>query len=238
MKRIPAHVTQFRETYRREHAPRYYSGELHLAFAAFVLIGTMGWHLLRVTDLSWAELMVVPATVLLGNWVEYAMHRYTLHGLHPLLKPLYHIHSVDHHRYYTYEAMDLERFRDFMQVLFPPWAHVLVPAALSIIGMWIVAPMWSTNAGHLFAASGTSGLLLYEVLHSLSHCADDSWAGRLPLIQGIRRHHRLHHHPSLMNRWNFNISLPVFDLVLGTRTMSAPAAAPAREPGRQVDRKS
>ena len=32
----------------------------------------------------------------------------------------------------------------------------------------------------------------------------------------LRRHHALHHDPKLMQKWNFNVSLPLWDLVRGT----------------------
>jgi len=29
----------------------------------------------------------------------------------------------------------------------------------------------------------------------------------------LREHHRRHHHPALMQKWNFNVTVPLFDWV-------------------------
>ncbi len=222
---IPPRVRAFRENYREHRIPWFYYGEIHVAFTAAVLLGTIGWHLSRLRAATWAELLTVPATLILGNWVEYTIHRYPLHRVYKVFEPGYRIHTLQHHSFYVSGAMDFESFRDFMMVLFPPWAPVGAGLVTSLIGAYVLAPLVSANAGHLFAAAGTGSLLLYELLHSLSHCADDSWAGRLPLIQGIRRHHRGHHDPVLMSRYNFNITFPLFDWVYGT---TAPLLRPEK----------
>lgn len=227
MKPIPGPIKEFRKAYRENYAKQFYSGELHLLFTLGVLLGAIGWQLSRLRGLSVLELLVLPGTVLFGNWVEYMLHRYPLHNIYPGLWPVYEIHSLNHHRFYVYDSMSFESFRDFMMVLFPPWAPVLAVVFTASVGAYLVAPMAGANAGHLFAAGGASCLLFYEVLHALAHCEDEGWAGNLPLIQGIRRHHRLHHDPRLMSRYNFNITFPVFDWVFGTAIQSRPARAPA-----------
>jgi hypothetical protein len=234
MVHIPEPVKEFRRYYRKNRVPRFYSGELHLLFTASVLLGGMGWHLAKLRNVTVWELLAVPAMLLFGNWVEYMVHRYPLHNVYPLLKGAYQIHSLEHHRFYIYDAMDFESFRDFMMVLFPPWAPVLVVAFTSAVGAYLVRPIFGANAGHLAAAAGTSCLFLYEVLHSLAHCADEGWAGKLPLVQGIRRHHRLHHDQALMSRYNFNITFPIFDWVLGTGIKAQPPAPRLVADGEQV----
>ena len=216
MKSIPDSVSAFRRAYRAQRIPAFYSGELHLLFQAAVLFGAVGWHLAKVSGASARELLAIPATLVFGNWVEYFLHRYPLHRIYPFLRPIYQIHSLEHHRFYVYEAMEFESFRDFMMVLFPPWAPLLAIAFTSLVGAFVVTPLFSANCGHFFAAAGTGTLLLYEILHSLAHCADDGWAGKIPGIQGVRRHHRLHHDLELMSRSNFNITFPLFDWVYGT----------------------
>jgi sterol desaturase/sphingolipid hydroxylase (fatty acid hydroxylase superfamily) len=232
MSAIPASVREFREAYRANYRKKFYSGELHMIWTFGILLGAIGWHLWQVRGATWLDLLVLPATLVFGNWVEYTVHRYPLHNIYPGLRPVYEIHSLNHHRFYNYDAMAFESFRDFMMVLFPPWAPALVIAFTSSVGFFLVRPLVSANAGHFFAAAGTAGLLFYEVLHALAHCSDESFAGRLPLVQGVRRHHRLHHDLALMSRWNFNITFPWFDRLLGTeirvrsprRTAASPAA--------------
>ena len=216
MKPVPEEVRAFREEYRRNRLPWFYSGEIHLVFTAAVLFGAIGWHLRMLQAWGWRESLVLAATLLFGNSVEYLLHRYPLHHPYPLLRPGFVIHTLEHHRFYVYGAMEFESFKDFMMVLFPPWAPVLTVILTTAAGVYLVAPLAGASCGHVFAAMGTGELLLYEVLHSLAHCSDDGWAGRLPLVQGIRRHHRLHHDPALMSRYNFNITFPFCDLLLKT----------------------
>jgi sterol desaturase/sphingolipid hydroxylase (fatty acid hydroxylase superfamily) len=32
----------------------------------------------------------------------------------------------------------------------------------------------------------------------------------------MKRHHRLHHDPKVMRKWNFNIGIPLFDVLFRT----------------------
>lgn len=39
----------------------------------------------------------------------------------------------------------------------------------------------------------------------------------LPWLRRLREHHRMHHVPALMAHHNFNVALPLFDWLCGTR---------------------
>ena len=118
MKPVPEEVRAFREEYRRNRLPWFYSGEIHLVFTAAVLFGAIGWHLRMLQAWGWRESLVLAATLLFGNSVEYLLHRYPLHHPYPLLRPGFVIHTLEHHRFYVYGAMEFESFKDFMMVLF------------------------------------------------------------------------------------------------------------------------
>jgi hypothetical protein len=213
---IPEAVRKFRQEYRARRIPRFYSGILHCLFTSSVLLGTAAWHLWSLRAPTALELALIPVAFLVGNWFEYAIHRWPLHHVWPGLRRGYEIHSLEHHRFYTYDAMAFERSRDFMMVLFPPWAPVLCAAFCTALGLFAIAPLWSANAGHAFAAMGSAYLFLYEIFHAAHHFADDSWAGKIPFLRGPRRYHRVHHDPRRMSACNFNITFPIFDLVYGT----------------------
>jgi sterol desaturase/sphingolipid hydroxylase (fatty acid hydroxylase superfamily) len=57
--------------------------------------------------------------------------------------------------------------------------------------------------------------LSYEWTHLAYHLPDGR-LGRLSLVRHLRELHRRHHDPRLMKRWNFNITVPVFDVIRGT----------------------
>jgi sterol desaturase/sphingolipid hydroxylase (fatty acid hydroxylase superfamily) len=59
-------------------------------------------------------------------------------------------------------------------------------------------------------------VVAYEWLHLAYHLPADSRIGRSRFIGWLRRHHATHHTPELMQRWNFNVTVPFADWVLGT----------------------
>ena len=63
--------------------------------------------------------------------------------------------------------------------------------------------------------------LTYELSHLSYHLPEDSFIGRRPLVRALREHHRRHHHTALMQRWNFNVTLPLFDWVFRTSVPDA-----------------
>ena len=71
-------------------------------------------------------------------------------------------------------------------------------------------------AGLLLLATAHAYLLTYEWLHLAYHAPSSSFVGRLGFVARLRRHHARHHRPSLMQTTNFNVSLPLFDWLLGT----------------------
>ena len=47
---------------------------------------------------------------------------------------------------------------------------------------------------------------------------------RVPGVAWLRQHHTTHHDPRLMSAWNFNITFPICDALLGTRWTAKRAA--------------
>jgi sterol desaturase/sphingolipid hydroxylase (fatty acid hydroxylase superfamily) len=77
----------------------------------------------------------------------------------------------------------------------------------------------SVNAVALFVATGCAYFLLYEWLHLAFHL-ESSRLVRLPFVRFLAEHHSRHHDTAAMSKWNFNITFPVTDLLLGTRQTS------------------
>jgi len=70
--------------------------------------------------------------------------------------------------------------------------------------------------GYLFVATAVGYFLNYEILHLAYHLPETSWLGGLTLIRRLKALHQAHHDPRLMSHWNFNISYPITDLLLGS----------------------
>ncbi|WP_428265533.1 sterol desaturase family protein [Haliangium sp.] len=213
---VPPAVQEFRRDYRaRELSPRY-SGWGHFAFTSIGTLTAIAVAASWIEGLSPLELITVPATFLFANVVEYFGHRGPMHHPRRGLRLLYQRHTRQHHRFYTHAAMICESSRDFQMILFPPvMLGFFLGAVATPIGLllyWLA----SANVGLLFAITALGYFLTYEWLHLCYHLEPSSWAGRLPFMSRLRRHHTRHHDPALMSSWNFNITFPICDRVMGT----------------------
>ncbi|HUE39224.1 MAG TPA: hypothetical protein VMR29_06945, partial [Candidatus Binatia bacterium] len=64
----------------------------------------------------------------------------------------------------------------------------------------------------------------YELSHLSYHLPPTSFVGRRWLVRVLRQHHARHHDPRLMQRWNFNVTIPFWDWVQGTIVADVPTA--------------
>ena len=72
------------------------------------------------------------------------------------------------------------------------------------------------NPALLFMAVPMAYVVAYEWLHLSYHAPADSFVGRMQLIRKLRRHHAVHHAPELMQKWNFNVTIPLWDWIRRT----------------------
>ncbi len=219
---MPPAVAEFRARFQAEEVPASYRGWVHFAFTTGVSLGVIGIAAWNVRAPSLLELVTLPVTFLFANFVEYRGHRGPMHHATGGLRLLHRRHTLQHHHYFTSDAMACTGARDFKIMLFPWYLlaffiglHAILVAAL----LFVVA---SPNVGFLFAATAVGYFLTYEWLHFSYHLPESSWVGRLPFVARLKRHHMAHHDLALMQRWNFNITFPIFDRVFGT-TWSAEA---------------
>ena len=56
----------------------------------------------------------------------------------------------------------------------------------------------------------------YEWLHLSFHLPATHFIARLGVVKKLKRHHATHHDPRLMQKWNFNVTVPLWDWVRGT----------------------
>lgn len=216
MSAIPENVERFRAAYRAGQIGRFYSGWGHFAFTTLGCLGTIALAVWQVQGVLWHQWLCLPLTFLLANGVEYAGHRRAMHRPVPGLTLVYRRHTLQHHHFYTHEAMAAESSRDFHMTLFPPVLLLFFLGAIAApIGAFLFLAV-SANAGWLFVATAMGYFLCYEWLHFSYHLKPDSAVGRLWLVRVLRRHHTAHHDLALMGRWNFNITFPIFDALLGT----------------------
>jgi hypothetical protein len=214
---IPEEVAAFRERCRAEVIGPRYSGAAHFLFTTFSSLALIVYFATRVRAPSALELLTVPIAFVIANAAEYFGHRGPMHHRRRGLGLIFRRHTLEHHRFFTREAMSYEGSPDVKMVLFPPSVFFFFFGG---IGLPLGALAWllfGANVAWLFLATAFSYYLTYEWLHFTYHLSEDTWLGGWRVIAGLRRHHQLHHDPALMMHWNFNITFPIFDRLLGTR---------------------
>ena len=100
---------------------------------------------------------------------------------------------------------------------------VLLPAFAIVAILGITAPpavvLWllgHRNLGALYLLVSTAYVVAYEWLHLSYHLPERWLVGPLRAVRVLRAHHESHHDPQLMQKWNFNVTVPFWDLVRGT----------------------
>lgn len=195
--------------------PRWYSPYLHLAGTTGICVATLVVSLASLHRVRAVEALVVPAIVLLSNAVEWLAHRDVLHRRVWPVRVLYDRHTPVHHRIYQYDSMAMRSTAEYRLVLIPA-AGVAAVVAVSAPIACAIARLLTRNCGWLALATAGLYVLAYELTHLAYHMPEDSFVGRLPLVRVLREHHRRHHHPALMQRWNFNVTVPLFDWIQRT----------------------
>ncbi|MBV8063039.1 MAG: hypothetical protein JOY51_05555 [Nevskia sp.] len=224
-------VEQFRQHYRRQHIGARYSGLAHFCFTSGTCLAAMAVCAGRLHAVQWWEWLTVPATFLFANLVEHAGHRGPMHHPRKGLGLVFERHTRQHHRFFTPQHMEFDGTRDYKAVLFPPVLLLFFFGCFAVPVGIPLALLSTANIGWLFALTSVGYFLNYELLHFSYHTPADSWIARLPGVARLRRHHTLHHDQELMSHYNFNITYPIADRLLGTCYREADAAQlPARTP--------
>ncbi|MCU1278274.1 MAG: hypothetical protein JWM53_1820 [bacterium] len=196
--------------------PRWYSPWLHLAFPSLVGLSVIVASIVCLRDLRAVELLAVPLTFLLLNAGEWRIHRDMLHKRTPPLTVLYDRHTPQHHMIFVTDDMAIRSTREFALVLIPFYGIL----AAGVGALPIPAALWLglglRNPALLFMAVTMAYVVAYEWMHLAYHAPADSVVGRLKMIRRLRRHHAVHHAPELMQKWNFNVTIPLWDWIRRT----------------------
>lgn len=209
-------ILEFRKKFRSNDIPSYYSGSFHLWATNIICLSVIGFSVFFLYRVQLFELIIIPIAFLITNFGEYIAHRFPMHRKWPGLMAAYRRH-MNHHQFFSHELMSGDDKRDYAITLFP------VLLVCGLIGFFAV-PMAvllkiyvSQNVGLLFLLTASVYLLNYEWLHLIYHLPEKSWILRNHLIANLRQLHLDHHNPQIMMRYNFNISYPLMDWLLGTR---------------------
>ncbi len=195
--------------------PSYYNP--YLFFGLTNLLGAVAIYystglLENVKPLEW---LTIPAVLLFANFVEYNFHRGPMHNRRRLLDLVFKRHTLTHHEYFPHDHMGFDSGQEAYMVFFPFWVIFLLFGLASPVFLltWYLT---NSNVAGLFLITAIGYFLLYEWMHLLYHLPESSKIGQSPLIRALKRHHQTHHHQALMNDYNFNITFPIWDWVMGT----------------------
>lgn len=206
--------------------PRWYSPTFHLAFPSLVALGAASVAFSLLQDVRAWELALVPLFLVAGNAIEWHVHRGVLHRRVRYLETLYLRHTPMHHAVFVAGDMAIRDARELRLVLLPALAFpaLLAMAAPVAVGLSVAG---QRNLGLLWIATVVLYLLAYEWLHLAYHLPPNGPIRGSWLIARLRRHHQRHHTPRLMSRWNFNVTVPLWDHLRGTvwRPQGVPAGA-------------
>jgi hypothetical protein len=212
-------MTAFRQKYRGD-IHQFYSGWWHVLSVFGLGLSVIGYSLFQLEEVSIGEWMLFPVVMLLMNFAEYYSHRWLGHVKKPWARFIYERHTGDHHTFFMEDYMDYESTRDWRVVFFPTHLIIGFILLLALPGGYIIQQLLSANAGYLFAAATLSAYLFYELMHFSFHIPHGSKLQRLflciPGWKQMRHTHVLHHKREIMTYKNFNITLPIFDILLNT----------------------
>ena len=191
--------------FRLEHSKSAYYADFALYGAAVVVLAACLW--VNSPRGQWLE---VSSLALLGlaSWtlIEYAMHRFVLHGLPPFRR----LHAQHHER---------------------PTALICTPTLLSaaLIATLVFLPALALG-NLLFAGAFTLGVLAGYLAYSVTHHATHHWRADSAWLKRRKRWHALHHHhveqPSC-----FGVTSAFWDHVFGSTGRPRRAAAPTAAHG-------
>jgi hypothetical protein len=194
--------------------PARYRGQVHFALTNVFSIGILWLALRGVSRPTWLDLGFAPIAFVFANYFEWRLHRGPLHH-RTRASILYERHTLIHHAAFHDDAMAVRNLRELRFVLFPLpalFGAALIDLPLLFAIGWLVSP----NAGRIFFSVAFGYYLLYEWCHLAYHMPETSWLGRNALTRWLRAAHTRHHDPRRMLHKNFNVTFPLFDVIMRT----------------------
>jgi hypothetical protein len=192
--------------------PQGYSPWLHLAGTTGVAIVALIVALWNMRRPSLLELATIPITFVIANLFEWRAHKDLLHRRVPGFHILYDRHTPEHHMVFGYDDMAVREWKELRLVLIPAFGVIGIVLFNAPVA-WLVGHFLSATVGWLYLVTAAFYVVGYELSHLSYHLPPESFIGRMKLVRALREQHRRHHHPRLMQKWNFNVTIPLGDLL-------------------------
>jgi hypothetical protein len=199
--------------------PPRYRPLAHLAATPLIGLVLLILAFANVEAFGWTGLAAVLLTIVYANLVEWCAHRWLLHRRRRFWEVLYDRHVPMHHMIYRHGSMAVTCRREWFFVLMPA-KGVLGIVILAIPLALALGALIGHDVGWIFLTTAGLYAVSYEMLHLCYHLRSDVWVMRIPflgrVLRALSRHHARHHHVQLMQKWNFNVTVPLWDFILRT----------------------
>ena len=198
----------------RNHLAGKMNGNLYVLANLSLLVVIIAALALAIPKYEPYFLLLLPGYFMFVNGVEYVLHRFPMHHKTAGFMVVYE-HVTTHHNFYANKDFYFEEPRDYYAAVLPYYIFIGLTVVIGSVSGAIYLAFGLGNA-LFFALVAYSYYLTYELLHFTYHMPADSFMKKLPFINGLSRAHVLHHQTRLMAHYNFNITFPIYDKLLGT----------------------
>jgi len=204
---------QYRSEFRQSVDGRL-DGRWYAVVNLVVLLGIITVLFMNAGSFGWRHVILLPVFFLVANGIEYFLHRYPMHRKVPGLTRLYEHVSI-HHNFYANEKFYFEEPRDFYAAILPVYIFIGLAVLIAACSA-VVYLLFGRDDAIFFALVAYGYYLLYEALHFTYHAGDAELVRRVPWIRELAKRHIEHHQTKRMAHYNFNITFPIFDRLMGT----------------------
>ncbi len=163
------------------------------------------------------------ASFIYCSFLEWVLHKHFMHSPRFMREP-FERHAVQHHGMHR-------SGRSFFADLREQPQYMLIGASFFPIFWCMHLPIFvafellvARGSGFGIALGTAAYCLAYEVIHWCEHVPRNRWFERTRWFQFLLEHHRLHHK---FARKNYNVVLPLPDLLLGTLSLERLPPEPA-----------
>jgi len=157
--------------------------------------------------------------VVFGSFFEWTLHKYVMHRPVGKFRYAFQAHAVVHHQVFKSDhTYHLQQEKDKVTIPMAWWnGPVLILIGLTPFAVlsWVIGE-WSFALGGLLAFAGYYAT--YEYIHWCMHLPKARRVEKPWWFRRLNGHHLLHHR--YMHK-NFNVVLPLADLILGTLMVRA-----------------
>lgn len=197
-----------------ESIPPYYEPIFHITLPSVFAFSLLILAILSIKELILVQLLTIPITILVLLFFEYWLHKKVMHRP-TIFRFLYTKHSI-HHFLYSNDEMEIESWQELHYVLMPAGA-IFGAFSLALIPGALLTLLFSNNVAWIFITTAMLYFIFYEWLHLSYHLPKNNFISKLNFIKKLKKLHQTHHSFLNMSKYNFNVTIPLFDYLFKTK---------------------